>query len=1174
MATTTRFVVKNGLDNNSKTLLNIGSSGSELSFSGGHPVTFTSTGTSTLTLPTSGTLATTNDIKDASLTLAVSGVGLTGSASFSANATTSATFTVTSNATSTNTVNTVVSRDASGNFSAGTITASLSGNATNITGVVAIANGGTNATTASQALTNLGATTVGANLFKLTDPGSTSFIRINSANTITARSASEFRTDLGANTVGSAIFTLANPGATSFIRINSDNTVTAQSASGYRSDLGANTVGSNIFTLANPSATTFIKINADNTVSTRSASEMRSDLGATSLGSDFFTLSTSSTSYIQITAAGTINLLSASNFRTAIGAGTGNGTVTSVDLSMPNIFSVSNNPVTSSGTLTVTLANQNANTVFAGPSTGSAAAPTFRSLTFADITGDPLVVSKGGTGTSSLTDKAVLVGAGTSSVTLTSTSSQYKVFVSGSGGTPIWGTVSLDQSTAISGKLPIASGGTNATTSAEALTNLGALSNASNSTQDAYFNSIYLLESDTNPTRRYLQIINNDNLSAARVLNISTNDADRTLTIAGTSTISGTNTGDQTITLTGDVTGSGTSSFAATLATSGVTAGTYNNSTTAITPFTVDAKGRITATGSASTISPAFSSITSKPTTLSGYGITDALSNSTSSTQAGYFGQINLYDTINPSNYLQVVNVADLSATRTLNINTGDSNRTITLSGDTTLSGTNSGDQTITLTGDVTGSGTSSFAATLATSGVTAGTYNNSTTAITPFSVDAKGRITSTGVASTISPAFSSITSKPTTLSGYGITDALSNSTTSTQNAFFGNIHLQDDTTPSHYLQITDAENLTADRILHLNVNDSNRTISLSGNLTVSSAATISGTNSGDQTITLTGDVTGSGTSSFAATIGNQAVTFAKIVNSAASGLSVVGRSANSAGSFAEIATTTDGSVLRLSGTTLGFGAVNLSTTNAVVGTLSVSNGGTGATSFATSKILASDASSTTGAVTTATALSYSASNQHLTVTAQGTAITPLRIVGISSQSSNLFEIYSTSASALLTISTTSMSVQPYGTSAGNTFGIKLYELAANGSNSVTLKAPDAITSDYSVTLQPNSKSISILSPTSSDKITLFYTDTAIKFTKVTSVIRGTSATSAWQIYHGSDRTSGTAIFSTTQSTTSTTTGNVTTTFSSTNAAANSFIWLELSTQTSVTELHITLFYD
>lgn len=61
-----------------------------------------------------------------------------------------------------------------------------------------------------------------------------------------------------------------------------------------------------------------------------------------------------------------------------------------------------------------------------------------------------------------------------------------------------------------------------------------------------------------------------------------------------------------------------------TLDPSGVTAGTYNNSATAITPLTVDAKGRITATGAAVTVTPAFSSVTGKPTTLSGYGITDA----------------------------------------------------------------------------------------------------------------------------------------------------------------------------------------------------------------------------------------------------------------------------------------------------------------------------------------------------------------------------------------------------------------------------------------------------------------------------------------------------------------------------------------------------------------------
>lgn len=56
---------------------------------------------------------------------AVSGVGLSGSASAEG-----ATFTVTSNATDANTASTIVARDASGDFSAGTITANLTGDVT------------------------------------------------------------------------------------------------------------------------------------------------------------------------------------------------------------------------------------------------------------------------------------------------------------------------------------------------------------------------------------------------------------------------------------------------------------------------------------------------------------------------------------------------------------------------------------------------------------------------------------------------------------------------------------------------------------------------------------------------------------------------------------------------------------------------------------------------------------------------------------------------------------------------------------------------------------------------------------------------------------------------------------------------------------------------------------
>lgn len=61
------------------------------------------------------------------------------------------------------------------------------------------------------------------------------------------------------------------------------------------------------------------------------------------------------------------------------------GTVTSVGLSLPGIFSVSGSPVTSSGTLSATLATQAANYVWAGPTTGSAATPSFRALVAADI---------------------------------------------------------------------------------------------------------------------------------------------------------------------------------------------------------------------------------------------------------------------------------------------------------------------------------------------------------------------------------------------------------------------------------------------------------------------------------------------------------------------------------------------------------------------------------------------------------------------------------------------------------------------------------------------------------------------------------------------------------------------------------------------------------------------
>lgn len=63
----------------------------------------------------------------------------------------------------------------------------------------------------------------------------------------------------------------------------------------------------------------------------------------------------------------------------------GTGTVTSVALSAPAIFSVTGSPVTTTGTLALSLATQSANQIWAGPTSGGAATPAFRALVKADL---------------------------------------------------------------------------------------------------------------------------------------------------------------------------------------------------------------------------------------------------------------------------------------------------------------------------------------------------------------------------------------------------------------------------------------------------------------------------------------------------------------------------------------------------------------------------------------------------------------------------------------------------------------------------------------------------------------------------------------------------------------------------------------------------------------------
>ena len=96
-------------------------------------------------------------------------------------------------ATNANTASAIVQRDASGNFSAGTITAALTGNATNVTGTVAIANGGTGATTRQDAMDALaGAVTSG------------SYLRGNGTDVVMSTIQAADVPTLNQNTTGSA----------------------------------------------------------------------------------------------------------------------------------------------------------------------------------------------------------------------------------------------------------------------------------------------------------------------------------------------------------------------------------------------------------------------------------------------------------------------------------------------------------------------------------------------------------------------------------------------------------------------------------------------------------------------------------------------------------------------------------------------------------------------------------------------------------------------------------------------------------------------------------------------------------------------------------------------------------------------------------------------------------
>jgi hypothetical protein len=76
-----------------------------------------------------------------------------------------------------------------------------------------IASGGSGATTASAARTNFGATTLGGNLFTISNPSAVTFPRFNADNTVSSLNAADFRAAIGAGSGGGSVTSVAGTGS-------------------------------------------------------------------------------------------------------------------------------------------------------------------------------------------------------------------------------------------------------------------------------------------------------------------------------------------------------------------------------------------------------------------------------------------------------------------------------------------------------------------------------------------------------------------------------------------------------------------------------------------------------------------------------------------------------------------------------------------------------------------------------------------------------------------------------------------------------------------------------------------------------------------------------------------------------------------------------------------------